>query len=163
MEILTTNLVCNGWTNHLYEIEVHIDREYHGIPVETIHKENDEAFVYGEDGSFVSYGVVDKTGYRWSSRCSVFNGQFGKKCMEVTIIDTRGYRIGGNMKVDEVLKFLPEGYYIAEITEADEKGNICEINYSITNAEHEKQRAWNFEDVVYSSGATRKITNRIGK
>lgn len=161
MRVVDFKLENNMWTNGKYELVVTIDTEYKSIPTEVLEQTENGTFIYGELDGFVSYGAIDNTGYRWSSRASVFNGQYGKKCMEITVIDTKGRRYASNMLVEEVLKYIPNDFYIIEQTETDADGNIFEISYYISNLEHEKEKSWYFEDIEYSGGGTRHITDRL--
>lgn len=161
MNVVNFKLECNAWTNGRYNLVVTIDEEYKNIPTEILEQTDTHTFVYGERDGFVSYGAIDKTGYRWSSRASVFNGEYGKKCMEVTLVDSKGHRYGANMLVKEVLKYIPDDFYIIEQTETYENGQIAEITYSISNPEHEKKHSWDFKDIEYHGGGSRIITDRI--
>jgi hypothetical protein len=164
MKILNTNIRLDG--NHLYKLELTVDE----LPTtdETVLLEDEEQkYVYGEtpDG-YVTYGCIAKNahhgnepGYRWSSRASVFNGMFGKRCMEVVFIEK--YRYAGDMTIDAILPFLPDEFYIVEQVETDKHGNITEITYRISNYDHEKERQWYFKDITCSDGSRRYIRNRI--
>lgn len=146
MRVVDFKLENNMWTNGRYELVVTIDEEWKSIPTEILEQTGTHKMVYGERDGFVSYGFIDEKGYRWSSRASVFNGQYGKKCMEVICIDTKGHRYGVNMLVEEVLKYIPHDFYIIEQTETYEDG--AEITYSISNHEHEEKHSWDFKNVT---------------
>lgn len=176
MEILNTNLVCTTYTNHLYKLEVEVDEM---SPLsnleETVLSENEDfKYVYGETpNGFVTFGSISKkashghdAGYRWSSRASVFNETFGKRCMEITLICPKyGYkcRYTAAMTIDAILSYIPDNFYIIEQVETDSHGNIDEITYYISNTKHEEKQQWYFKDTTYSNGAKRYIRNRIHK
>lgn len=74
---------------------------------------------YGENADgFVSYyskGVAQfghNEGYQWSSRSGVFNA-LGKKCMDIILLNAKGWRMSSAMTVDKVAELLPDGYEIA--------------------------------------------------
>lgn len=164
MEILNANVKLD--CNKLYKLEVTIDK----LPEtreSVLFEDEEHKLVYGEtpDG-YVTYGSITKSpchghdaGYRWSSRASVFNGEFNKRCMEVVIIEK--YRYARDMTVDAVLPFLPKGFYIVEQVTADKHGKVLEISYMISNPEHEKECKWYFQDITCSDGSKRYIRNRI--
>jgi hypothetical protein len=162
MKVVDFKLENNMWTNGLYKLVVTIDTELESIKTEVLEQTETHTMVYGERDGFVSYGAIDKTGYRWSSRASVFNGQYDKKCMEIVCIDAKGRRYGIDMLVDEVLKYIPDDFYIIEQTETDEHGDISEITYYISNREHEKSKQWYFKDIQCDEGS-RYISNRLHK
>lgn len=164
MNIIDTNLKLDG--NHLYELEITVDK-LPELKEEVLFEDHDNKLVYGEtpDG-YVTYGSISKhasyghgPGYRWSSRGSVFNGMFGKRCIEVTIIEK--YRYAGAMTIDAVLPFLPDDFYIIEQVETDRYDKIREITYSISNPEHEKNNQWIFKNHTYSDGSKCYVKNRI--
>lgn len=173
MKILNTDLTCSTYTNNLYNLEVEID-SLSSMAESVLFEDEESKYVYGETPEgFVTFGSISKkasyghdSGYRWSSRASVFNGMFGKHCMEVTLTYPRyGFmcRSAIAMTIDAILPYIPDDFYIIEQVETDSHGNIKEISYYISNPEHEKEQRWYFKDVIYTNGAKRYISNRIYK
>lgn len=176
MKILNTNLVCNTYTNYLYELEIEVDdiSPLSGIAEAVLSEDEDSKYVYGEtpDG-FITFGSISKKAshghdaeYRWSSRASIFNSKFGKHCIEVTLIYTKyGFRhcFAAAMTIDAILPYIPDDFYIIEQVETDSHGNIKEISYYISNFKHEEEQRWYFVDAIYSNGSERYIRNRIFK
>lgn len=166
MNILKSEVTLD--CNNFYNLVLTVDKL--PKPEETVLFEDEEhKLVYGEtpDG-YVTYGSISKhasyghkPGYRWSSRASVFNGEFGKRCIEITIIEK--YRYGGNMTIDAVLPFLPDNFYIIEQVETNSHGKIEEISYYITNSKNEHENSYWFSDITYHEGGRRYIRNRIFK
>lgn len=164
--IIETKIVNDIWTNGLYQLEVYMDK----LPktVEEVLYENEERkLVYGDNNGFITYGAISKTpnfghqsGYRWSSRASVFNGMFGKMGVDDVIYIVDGCRYSGCMDAMLVLEFLPDDFYIIEQVETDNDGNN-EVKYYISNPKHEKKMRWYFSDVEYSNGSRRYISRRL--
>ena len=102
-----------------YELVVTADSEIH-IDYKCISTTSDGLQLwYGENpDGFVSYyakGVAmygHDENYQWSSRSGVFNA-LGKKCMDITLLNAKGWRMSSAMTVDKVAELLPDGYEIA--------------------------------------------------
>jgi len=160
MHILETKLFTDG--NNMIKLEVYLKESYKEmdkIPMNTILEEDGVQYLYGQIGDFVGYSMYDEANDKyWSSRASVFNGMFGKRCMEATLITSDGYRLASAVTVDMALMFLPDGFYIIEQTEEDADGNK-EISYSISNHEHEESSFW-FKDIVRKD-CYKKVTARL--
>ena len=121
-----------------YELVVTVDSEIH-IDYECI-STTTEGFQlwYGENADgFVSYyskGIAQfghDENYCWSSRSGVFNA-LGKRCMDIVLLNAKGWRMSSAMTVDKVVELLPDGY---EIAIRDEYCWDGEIAYSIVRKE----------------------------
>lgn len=168
MEIKSFKIDCSMWTNNMNKLVFTVDEYVR--PKETVLKEDDESsYVYGEtEKGFVTYGIIRKTegmghksGYRWSSRASIFNAMFGKRVADNVVIEAKNGRYSAAMTVESVLPYLPKGYYIIEQVETNSKGNIEEVSYHITNSKHERENQYWFGNVEYYEGGKRFIRNRI--
>ena len=117
-----------------YELVINADSKP-SINCECIFTTSDgQQLWYGENADgFVSYyskGVAHMghdENYCWSSRSGVFNA-LGKKCMDITLLNAKGWRMSSAMTVDKVAELLPEGY---EIAIRHEYCDGAEVAYSI--------------------------------
>lgn len=134
--------------NGVYEMTIVVD-EVPDIPMSVIHTDGDTDYHYGmNDDGFVRYGVSHNVpyfghdaGYMWSSRASVFNGAFGKHCIDVIIATRNTYngsytRRDCSITVPFAMSLLPDGYVIEEYTDKYNDGS-CEIGYYINNPNDE--------------------------
>lgn len=175
MKILNTNLLCNIYTHYLYRLEVEVDEvdSLSNLEETVLYEDEDSRYVYGETPEgFVTFGSIFKkasrdhaAGHRLSLRSSIFNGMFGKRCMEITLIYTQygsKCRYTAAMTIDAIIKYIPDNFYIIEQVKTDIYSNLDEITYYITNKEDEKHN-WYFKDTTYSDESIRYIRNRIFK
>ena len=119
---MNITLTPNVNNDKFYDICVNVDTIPH-IDAPCIYKEDDgHEFHYGESNGVVSYYTCGITqcghnrNYHWSSRCGVFNGMFGKRCMDVMFNDGH-YTMRGAMTVEAVEKLLKNKPYIVTIRE----------------------------------------------
>ena len=160
MEINGFKMECDRWTNNLNELVFIVDEYIR--PKETVLKEeNGSSYVYGEsENGFVTYGIIED-GYRWSSRASVFNAMFKKRIVDNVAIKAKDCKYAVGMTVENILPYLTQGYYILEQVETDNKGNVIEVSYYISNTKHERENQFMFRYEKYNEGGERFILNRI--
>lgn len=118
-------------------------------------------FFYKENqDGFVSYGAIQKkdtyeheAGYVWSSRASLINVIFDKRCVEISLTDSSNRLYSANMTVERVLSYLENmPYYLQEVQDVSKSGEVLERHYHILADNNDNKQFY----LMYGENAYRK-------
>ena len=158
--------------NHFLRPIIYLDgvwdssEEFDAPKQQTLVKDDFRYFYGINDCGFVNFGAEcliayegHGPGYVWSSRPGVINVLFDIKCLEVIILDARGYRFSGYITLEKVLELLEgSNYFVTEVTEYNSEGAVSEKSYHVTSKNDSENNSFNY---FYGELDGRKHTARL--